>query len=121
MYRCMHVHMYACECAHRCTQAQNIIMFTCLHLSNYECVCADACIRIHTYAYIYIYIFAHVHPCMCACTHGYMDTCRCFEKMMKMQTFIVSVGDDMAMHGLLQRMHDYIYIIMVGDTIIGPF
>ena len=73
-----------------------------------------------THICIYIYIFAHVHPCMCACTHGYMDTCRCIEKMMKMQTFIVSVGDDMAMHGLLQRMHDYIYIIMVGDTSIAP-
>ena len=62
-----------------------------------------------------------IHVFVLACTHGYMDTCRCFEKMMKMQTFIVSVEDDMAMHGLLQRMHDYIYIIMVGDTIIAPF
>jgi len=61
--------------------------------------------------YIYIYIFAHVHPCMCACTHGYMDTCRGIEKMMKMQTFIVYVGDDLVMHGLLQSMHDYISII----------
>ena len=73
------------------------------------------------YTHMHIYMFAHVHPCMCTCTHVCMDTCRGSEKMMKMQTFIVYVGDDLAMHGLLQRMHDYIYIIMIAATNIALF
>ena len=73
------------------------------------------------YTHMHIYIFAHVHLCMRACTHVCMNTCRGIEKMMKMQTFIFYVGDDLVMHGLLQRMHDYIYIIMVGDTILASF
>ena len=58
---------------------------------------------------------------MCAFTHVCMNTCKGIEKMMKMQKFIACVGDDLVMHSLLQIMHDWVYIIMLPDTIIGPF
>ena len=71
---------------------------------------------IHICIYIYIYIYSHVYPCMCACTHVCIETCRSIENIMKMQTFIVYVGDDLIMHGLSQRMHSYIYIIRIADS-----
>ena len=73
----------------------------------------------YTHMHIYIYIFAHAHPYMCACTHICVDTCKSIENMMEMQTLIVYVGDDLIMHGLLQRMHSYIYLIMIADAIIA--
>ena len=67
------------------------------------------------------YIFAHVHPCMCACTRVCMDTCRSIENMMRMHAFIGYVGNDLIMHGLLQRKHIYIFRTMIAATIIATF
>ena len=68
---------------------------------------------------MYIHIFAHGHPFMCACTHVSMDTYTSVENMMKMLTFIIHVENDLVMHGSLQRMHSYIYFIMIAVTIIA--
>jgi len=128
MHACAHVHIKASKIAclhlwkygvysHKCAQAHNDIMCACLHLSNYDCVCVHACIRIYTYSYIYIY--AHVHSCMCACTHVCMDTCISVENMMRTQTLIGYVGNDLTMHGLLERMHNYTILTIIADTIIA--
>ena len=74
------------------------------------------CQCMHQDTHMHIYIYSHVYPCMCACTHVCMETCRSIENMMEMQTFIIYVGDDLIMHGLSQRMHSYIYIIMIADS-----
>ena len=73
------------------------------------------------YTHIHTYIFVHVHLCMCACTHVCMDTYRSIENMMRMQTSIVYVGNDLIMHALLQIMHSNIFLPMIADSIIATF
>ena len=73
----------------------------------------------YIHMHVYIYIVAHIHSWMCACTHVCMDTRRSIDNMMKMQKFIVYVGDYLTTHGLLQRMHGYVYLIIIADTIIA--
>ena len=60
---------------------------------------------------MHIYLFAQVHPCM--------DTCRCIENMMRMQTFIGYVRNDLIMHEFLQRMYCYIFLTMIADNMIA--
>ena len=39
--------------------------------------------------------------------------------MMGMQTFIGYVGNDLIIHDLLQRMHNYIFLTVIADTIMA--
>ena len=121
----MHVRMHACTdvcmLVNVHMDAHKHITLKCSHTYTYPTMHVYVLMHAsgYTHMHIYICIFAHIHPCMCPHTHVCMDTCRHIEKMMNMQTFIVYVGDDLVMCGLLQRKHDYIYIIMIADTIIA--
>ena len=71
--------------------------------------------------HLHKYIIAYVHPCMRVCAHVCMDTCRSIDNMMRMQAIIGYVGNDLIMHGLLQRTHTYIFLTTLADTIIATF
>ena len=70
--------------------------------------------------HVHIYILAHVHPCMCVhkhvCMYAWIHV-DVLKNMMGMHTFIVYLGNDLIMHGLLQRIHSHIFLIMTADTI----
>ena len=81
----------------------------------------NVCLSMHASANINICTFAFMHVWLYTCMHVCMGTCRCVENMMGMQTFIGYVGNYSSMHDLLQRMHSYIFLILIADTIMATF